>query len=63
VPNPNAWMFHPDGSPKLLLWPGDDVRLAHQNVGPCFDRCPVCNPDAYRCPFGCCPPTARARVN
>lgn len=68
VPNPNAWMFHPDGSPKLLLWPGDDERMMHERTsrgswktkrpvyGCCTSACVICNPEAFRCEFGCCPP-------
>jgi hypothetical protein len=71
--NPNAWMFHPDGSPKVLLWPGDEVRMMHHRQGPgtwltsrpvhgcCSSRCPACNPDRYRCAFGCCPPALEER--
>lgn len=66
--NPNAWMFHPDGSPRLLLWPGDDVQMMHNRAGRggwevrrpiygcCTAACPICNPDPHRCEFGCCPP-------
>ena len=30
-PNPNAWMFNRDGSPKRLLWCSDGARQG----GPC----------------------------
>lgn len=66
--NSNAWMFHIDGSPKVLLWPGDEIRMMHDRVsggtwltqatiyGCCSAKCPVCNPEPYRCAYGCCPP-------
>lgn len=61
-PNPNigTW-FHRDGSPMLRLWPGDDMRMAHDRGEPCPrpDDCPVCSPERYRCAFGCCPPSPR----
>lgn len=31
APDPNAWMFNADGSPKRLLWCSDDAR----GGGPC----------------------------
>jgi hypothetical protein len=73
--NPNAWMFHPDGTMKVLMWPGDGVRMMHDRDrgggyavplaerrihGCCTGDCPLCNPDAYRCAFGCCPPIREA---
>jgi hypothetical protein len=75
VANPNAWMFHPDGSMKMLMWPGDGERMMHERDagggyavprsermlhGCCSARCPRCNPEAFRCAWGCCPPRPRS---
>lgn len=28
TPNPNAWMFNADGTPRKLMWCSDTVRIA-----------------------------------
>lgn len=54
-PNLNVLLFHPDGSPRNLLWPGDDVRMAHDRGEhqPGQPECPLCAPWPL-CPWGCC---------
>lgn len=66
-PNPNAWMFHADGSPKRLLWCSDTVRIAFHRGEPA--PCPYTEPHPrsrvdtellppigieHRPPGGCC---------